>query len=107
MRLSAWRRPMPACSVQNSSQVRPRESSMWESRTCLRHWARAAEQLPETAAKAFWRPVQERGRTVFRYPCAFFETIVPRLGEALLQTRELAVAVRNDRSETGLSAGCP
>src|SRR5690348_7385957 len=50
---------MPAWRVQNSSQVKPRSSSMWESRTCLRHWARAAEQPLETLAKAFWRPTQE------------------------------------------------
>src|SRR5215472_40394 len=63
---------MPACSVQNSSQVRPRESSMRESRTCLRHWARAAEQLPETAAKAFWRPVQEPRSNCFSLSMSVF-----------------------------------
>src|SRR5215472_13699016 len=50
---------MPAWSLQNSSQVKPSESSILESRTCLRHCARAAEQLPVTTAKACWRPIQE------------------------------------------------
>src|SRR5690348_17053278 len=70
---------------------------MEESRTCLRHWARAAEQLPATAAKAFWRPVQEPRSNCFSLSIALFRIDRCGIGRSFVGNRGVG-GVRSHRS---------
>src|SRR5690348_7350412 len=79
---------MPAWRVQNASEVKPRCRACGKPRTCLRHWARAAEQPLETLAKAFWRPTQEPRSRCFCESMGAFRKCVSGFPEKFVAKRE-------------------